>query len=180
MSIFQRSQYIAERYISMERFFELLKNKSDFFDDITTPQKEKIVDIANRAFAETLQILADYSGQEDVEKWSWGNFHVIRFDHFIGKSKLLAPFVNYGLFPFEGDGETNNRARFYEIEPPFVTVSASCPASGAWSWGMRCRQGVEVYKLAFFCRRANNGLTVAIQESRGHFESLCSTVLVVA
>ena len=125
MSIFQRSQYIAERYISMERFFELLKNKSDFFDDITTPGKEKIADIANRAFEETLQILTEYSGQEDVEKWSWGNFHVIRFDHFIGKSKLLAPFVNYGLFPFEGDGETNNRARFYEIEPPFVTVSAS-------------------------------------------------------
>ena len=118
-------QYIAERYISMERFFELLKNKSDFFDDITTPGKEKIADIANRAFEETLQILTEYSGQEDVEKWSWGNFHVIRFDHFIGKSKLLAPFVNYGLFPFEGDGETNNRARFYEIEPPFVTVSAS-------------------------------------------------------
>ncbi|NNL75665.1 MAG: penicillin acylase family protein [Desulfobacterales bacterium] len=120
-------QYIAERYISMERFFELLKNKSDFFDDITTPGKEKIADIANRAFEETLQILTEYSGQEDVEKWSWGTFHVIRFDHFIGKSKLLAPFVNYGPFPFEGDGETNNRARFYGIEPPFVAVSASAP-----------------------------------------------------
>jgi len=76
---------------------------------------------------ETLQILEQYSGQKDVEKWTWGTFHVIRFDHFLGKSKLLAPFVNYGPFPFEGDGETNNRARFFEIEPPFVAESASAP-----------------------------------------------------
>ena len=76
---------------------------------------------------ETLQILEQYSGQKDAEKWTWGTFHVIRFDHFLGKSKLLAPFVNYGPFPFEGDGETNNRARFFEIEPPFVAESASAP-----------------------------------------------------
>ena len=120
-------QYIAERYISMERFFELLENNSDFFDDIKTPQKEDITNIANRAFQETLQILTKYSGEKDVDKWSWGKFHVIRFDHFLGKSKLLAPLVNYGPFPFEGDSETNNRARFYEIEPPFIVESASAP-----------------------------------------------------
>jgi len=120
-------QYIGERYISMERFFDLLENDSDFFDDVTTREKETVSDIANRAFMETLQILEQYSGKKDVEKWTWGTFHVIRFDHFLGKSKLLAPFVNYGPFPFEGDGETNNRARFFEIEPPFVAESASAP-----------------------------------------------------
>ncbi|MBW2707030.1 MAG: penicillin acylase family protein [Deltaproteobacteria bacterium] len=120
-------QYIGERYISMERFFDLLENDSDFFDDVTTRDKETVSDIANRAFMETLQILEQYSGKKDVEKWTWGTFHVIRFDHFLGKSKLLAPFVNYGPFPFEGDGETNNRARFFEIEPPFVAESASAP-----------------------------------------------------
>jgi penicillin amidase len=62
-----------------------------------------------------------------VQEWTWGTFHVIRFDHFLGKSKLLAPLVNYGPFAFEGDGETNNRARFLEIEPPFVAESASAP-----------------------------------------------------
>ncbi len=121
------TQYIGERYISMERFFDLLENDSDFFDDIATPQKESVADIANRAFRETLQILEQHSGQKDLDKWTWGTFHVIRFDHFLGQSKLLAPFVNYGPFPFEGDGETNNRARFFEIEPPFVAESASAP-----------------------------------------------------
>jgi penicillin G amidase len=120
-------EYIGERYISMERFFELVENNSVFFDDVTTAEKETVADIANRAFDETLRILERYSGQKEVEKWTWGTFHVIRFDHFLGKSKLLAPFVNYGPFGFEGDGETNNRARFLEIEPPFVTESASAP-----------------------------------------------------
>jgi len=120
-------EYIGERYISMERFFELAANSSDFFDDVTTPQRESVTDIANRAFQETLQILEKYSGQKDISKWTWGTFHVIRFDHFLGKSRLFAPFVNYGPFAFEGDGETNNRARFLEIEPPFVADSASAP-----------------------------------------------------
>jgi penicillin amidase len=120
-------EYIGERYISMERFFELMENNSAFFDDVTTGEKESVADIANRAFDETLKILEQYSGQKEVEKWTWETFHIIRFDHFLGKSKLLAPFVNYGPFGFQGDGETNNRARFLEIEPPFVTESASAP-----------------------------------------------------
>jgi acyl-homoserine lactone acylase PvdQ len=45
----------------------------------------------------------------------------------LGKSSLFRPFVNYGPFPFEGDGETNNRARFNEVAPPFVTDLASAP-----------------------------------------------------
>lgn len=120
-------EYIAERYISLERFFELLDRNSDFFDDVATSERETIADIASRAFRETLQILERHSGEKSVDKWTWGTFHVIRFDHFLGKSKLLAPFVNYGPFPFEGDGETNNRGRFLEIEPPYVTDSASAP-----------------------------------------------------
>ena len=53
--------------------------------------------------------------------------HNIQFDHVLGKSPLFRPFVNYGPFPFEGDGETNNRARFNEVTPPFVTDLASAP-----------------------------------------------------
>jgi penicillin G amidase len=120
-------EYIGERYISMERFFELLENESEFFEDVTTERKESVSDIANRAFEETLKILEEYSGEKNVEKWTWGAFHVIRFDHLLGKSKLLAPFVNYGPFAFAGDCETNNRGRFLEISPPFVTDSASAP-----------------------------------------------------
>ena len=40
---------------------------------------------------------------------------------------MLKPLINYGPFPFEGDSETNNRARFYESKPPFIANLASAP-----------------------------------------------------
>ncbi len=120
-------EYIGERYISMERFFQLLENKSQFFDDTATPKKENVSDIATRAFRETLALLEETSGTPDMKAWQWKNFHVIRYDHFLGKSKILEPFVSYGPFPFEGDGETNNRGRFNEISPPYTGSLASAP-----------------------------------------------------
>jgi penicillin amidase len=121
------TEFIGERYISMERFFELVKNKSHFFDDVSTAEKETISDIATRAFKEVLDILEKYSGSSDIDSWEWGKFHKIKFDHILGKSALLRPFVNYGPFPFEGDSETNNRGRFLGVEPPFIAESASAP-----------------------------------------------------
>jgi penicillin amidase len=121
-------EFIGERYISMERFFDLVKKKSGFFDDVGTPEKETVGDIATRAFKETLGVLEEYSGSSDIDSWEWGKFHKIKFDHILGKSAFLRPLVNYyGPFPFEGDSETNNRARFFEVEPPFIAESASAP-----------------------------------------------------
>lgn len=121
------TELIGERYISMERFLDLVKKKSDFFDDVSTPEKESIGDIATRAFKETLDILEEYSGSADIDSWEWGEFHKIKFDHVLGNSALFRPLVNYGPFPFEGDSETNNRARFHEVKPPFIAQSASAP-----------------------------------------------------
>jgi penicillin amidase len=121
------SEYISERYISMERFFEMVDNGSEFFDDVRTPAKETVSDIATLAFKETLSLLERHTGKKDPESWTWDKVHTIQFDHVLGKSSLFRPFVNYGPFPFEGDGETNNRARFNEVAPPFVTDLASAP-----------------------------------------------------
>ena len=120
-------QYISARYISMERFFQLLENESHFFDDITTDKKENVSDMATRAFRETLALLEETAGTSNMKEWQWKNFHVIRYDHFLGKAKFLEPFVSYGPFPFEGDGETNNRAQFKEVRPPYVGYLASAP-----------------------------------------------------
>ncbi len=121
------TEYISERYISMERFFEMVEKGDVFFDDIKTPAVESVSDIATRAFKETCAILEKQFKNSDPSSWTWGKIHIIRFDHVLGKSALFRPFVNYGPFPFEGDGETNNRARFPEVSPPFVTDLASAP-----------------------------------------------------
>lgn len=121
------TEYIGERYVSMERFLDMVERGGVFFDDVRTPAKEGIAEIANRAFGETCTLLARHFGTDEPSKWAWGKMHVIRFDHVLGKSALFRPLVNYGPFPFEGDGETNNRARFSEPVPPFVADLASAP-----------------------------------------------------
>jgi penicillin amidase len=121
------TEYISERYISMERFLEMVDTGSPFFDDISTPAKETVTDIATRAFTETCSLLEKQFGSKDPSLWKWGAIHKIRFDHVLGQSALLRPFVNYGPFSFEGDGETNNRARFNEVAPPYIADLASAP-----------------------------------------------------
>jgi len=121
------SEYIVNRYISQERLFELLQKNSSFIDNQSTPYKESLGDVATSAFKETLQILEAQFESADIDTWQWGKIHQIKFDHVLGKSALLRPLVNYGPFPFEGDSETNNRARFYETKPPFIANLASAP-----------------------------------------------------
>ena len=119
------TKYVGQRYISQERFFALLEQKSSFFDDVSTADRETVSDIATRAFKETLQILEEYTGKADIQDWQWGKIHEIRFEHFLGKSKLLRPLVNHGPLALSGDCETILRAHFYDVNPPFVATLAA-------------------------------------------------------
>lgn len=122
------AEYIAERYISMERFLQMVETGDSFFDDVRTADRvEGVSAIATRAFEETCALLEAHFGNADPQSWVWGEVHHIRFAHVLGRSALLRPFVNLGPFPFEGDGETNNRARFSEVAPPFTADLASAP-----------------------------------------------------
>ena len=121
------AEYVGERYISMERILAMVEQGSEFFDDVNTPEKESVSVIAGRAFRETCELLKKASEEDDPSKWAWGGVHKIRFDHVLGKSALFRPLVNYGPLPFEGDGETNNRARFNEVAPPYIADLASAP-----------------------------------------------------
>ena len=118
-------QFVSQRYVSLERFLRMVERESHFFDDIRTPQKESVKDIATRAFQETLKLLAGYLDNPDIASWEWGKIHHLKYEHFLGKSKLLKPLVDRGPFPMKGDGETNCRAYFYEIKPPFTATLAS-------------------------------------------------------
>ncbi len=118
-------EFVGQRYISLERFLRLVEEGSDFFDDVRTPAKETIGDIATRAFKETLRILAAQIGSEDPRAWQWGKLHVLKFEHVLGKSGILARVLNHGPVPFQGDCETNNRAHFSEISPPFTAALAA-------------------------------------------------------
>ena len=119
------ADYVGERYLVLERFLDLLQGEDAFFDDVSTPATESASDIATRAFAETVDMLADYTGSDRIENWRWVKLHKIRFDHLLGKSRLLRPLVNRGPYPLGGDGETNLRAHFKEIRPPYTADLAA-------------------------------------------------------
>lgn len=121
------AEYVAERYISQERFLDMIDKGSDFFDDIKTPAKETVDDIASNAFNESCALLEKQFKSSNPADWRWGLIHRIKFDHVLGNSAVLRPFVNFGPVDFEGDGETNNRARFNEVAPPFIADLASAP-----------------------------------------------------
>jgi penicillin G amidase len=113
-------QFVGHRYISLERFLDMVAEGSGFFDDVSTPEKETVGEVATRAFEETVRILSQYTGSEDPQTWEWGKVHILRLDHVLGRSGILAKILNYGPLPFQGDCETNNRAFFSETRPPFV------------------------------------------------------------
>jgi penicillin G amidase len=121
------AEYVKERYISMERFFDLVDQADGFFNNINTAEKESVSDIATLAFVESCLLLEEAFNNPDPASWKWGEIHKIRFDHVLGSSALLRPLVNYGPFSFAGDGETNKRARFNEMAPPFIADLASAP-----------------------------------------------------
>jgi penicillin amidase len=117
--------YVSQRYVSLERFLMLLEADSPFFDDTRTAQRESVREIAQRAFQEALALLHAHTGSERISDWHWGRVHTLRFDHFMGRSKLLAPIVNRGPLPVAGDCETNLRAHFFEIAPPYTAELAA-------------------------------------------------------
>lgn len=120
-------EYIASRYVSQESLFRLIEESSEMIDDRSTPEIETLDNITSAAFKETVEMLSTLFDSTDIRNWHWGEIHQIKFDHVLGKSAMLKPLVNYGPFPFEGDSETNNRARFYESKPPFIANLASAP-----------------------------------------------------
>jgi penicillin amidase len=119
------AEYVGQRYISLERFLEMLARRSAFFDDSATPQVESAADIATRSFQESLKLLTEATAKADIAAWRWGDVHRIRFDHLLGKSQILRPLVNRGPYPLAGDGETNLRAAFTDTRPPFTAELAA-------------------------------------------------------
>jgi penicillin amidase len=119
------AEYVGQRYISLERFLEMLAGRSAFFDDSATPQVESAADIATRSFQESLKLLTETTAKADIAAWRWGDVHRLRFDHLLGKSQILRPLVNRGPYPLAGDGETNLRASFTDTRPPFTAELAA-------------------------------------------------------
>jgi len=95
--------------IALERLME--EPDSPWFDDATTPEREKRDDIVRRSFAEACDLLGKRFGDTPHE-WAWGRLHAVTFDHPLGVVKPLNLIFNRGPLPARGSGFTVNAASF--------------------------------------------------------------------
>jgi len=92
-------------------------NRSQFFDDISTPKVEKRDDIIRKSLVDAVTELENSYGH-DIAKWQWGEIHQVTFKHmFHGISGLLDKVINIGPFNIGGDGTTifNTEYSFPEL-----------------------------------------------------------------
>jgi penicillin amidase len=83
----------------------LKKDSSDWFDDITTPQKENRNDIIRKSMDDAVKELKQLLGGE-LKEWQWGRLHKIEFKHVFGANDILKRVFNIGPFPVGGSHST--------------------------------------------------------------------------
>ncbi len=84
----------------------LEENKSEWFDDINTPEIETRDAIIRKSLVEAINELSERFG-DDITFWQWGKLHKVVFKHLFEKaSPLVAKVVNIGPFGIGGDGTT--------------------------------------------------------------------------
>jgi len=96
-------------HLALEAMIEEPNNP--WFDDVTTPEREKRDDIVRRSFAEACDLLGRRFGDAPQE-WAWGRLHAVTFDHPLGAVKPLNLIFNRGPIPARGSGFTVNAASF--------------------------------------------------------------------
>lgn len=130
---------------TLDRF---LLEDSDWFDNVTTPQKEDRTQIIQQSFRDMVVDLVQRAGKKP-ESWQWGKVHTITFDHPLGSQAGLDLILNKGPFPAGGSAVTPGAASYPFKDPYQVTSSAP--------W----RFGVDLSDM-------NHGVDILFGGSSGH------------
>lgn len=107
---FSRSFISFSSNVFLPAFLEraLTTGNSTWTDDLTTPDRlEKIEEIVERSFRQTINYLINMAG-EDMNNWRWGHHHRLIFRHPLGEVSLLNFLfkLNRGPYPVGGSFHT--------------------------------------------------------------------------
>ncbi|GJM29793.1 MAG: penicillin amidase [Cyclobacteriaceae bacterium] len=91
--------------------FLMDNDTSIWWDDISTPEKEKPLKIIRESFQQTVKLLK-YELGADPALWHWGKVHTLEHMHAIGRRKPLNYLFNVGPFPVTGGDEVINKMDF--------------------------------------------------------------------
>jgi penicillin amidase len=119
-------KYLSQWNLSLDRWvFFLEKDMKEWFDDISTREKESKEDMINKGFELAILKLNKVLGK-NMNNWQWGKVHKIEFQHrpmdragWLMKKIFSLPQYEYG-----GDMETVCRGS-YSIDRPFEVNTAS-------------------------------------------------------
>ncbi|MBL8311438.1 MAG: penicillin acylase family protein [Burkholderiales bacterium] len=103
-------KWLAQGYLWQARFDQLLQlPNSAWFDDVRTPARESLTEIAHRAAtAVRAELIAKYGA--DAKAWKWGAEHVIHFDAPLRRTGAGRDFLGRAAQPYDGSNETVMRA----------------------------------------------------------------------
>jgi penicillin amidase len=95
---------------------------SPFWDDVTTPDKERRPQIVLAAFKDMTQTLTGKFGLER-SRWTWGRAHTMEFKHPFGYLPLLDHIFNLGPYPASGGAQVLNNM-LYDLSQDEYSVIA--------------------------------------------------------
>lgn len=104
--------WLKNWYTWQGRFDQLIAiPASAWFDDVRTPEVETLPDIIRRAAAKVREDLTAKHGA-DPAKWRWGDAHRLQFDSPVRRSGFGRDWAGRAAQPYDGSGETVQRARY--------------------------------------------------------------------
>jgi penicillin amidase len=122
----EMGEALFQQFVSMPNFYLRIfdqiigNNKSSWFDDVRTPEKENRPAIFRKSFYEAISYLDTNFGR-DAGNWYWGNLHKLELKHILGEHSLTRRVFNRGPFSVGGDGTTVNVGT-YQYESPFAVA----------------------------------------------------------
>jgi penicillin amidase len=111
-------QYIGLTVFAPRALRHILRTgRSDWLDDVDTPQTETLADVVEKSLRQALTNLRSRLG-EDVERWTWGRLHTLTFHHPLGDRKPLDRLFDLGPYPTSGSHLTVNKKQ-YDYNRPY-------------------------------------------------------------
>lgn len=115
---------LYRRYIGLTVFAPralrhlLRTGRSDWIDDVATPQTETLADVVEKSLRQALADLRRRFGS-DVKRWTWGRLHTLTFRHPLGERRPLGRVFDLGPYPTSGSHLTVDKKQ-YDYTRPFT------------------------------------------------------------
>lgn len=119
-------KYMFTSNIMSRKMMELLKQgKSDWFDIITTGERENRDFIIFESFRKAVKSLEQTFEGKNIQDWIWGDLHQLKLVHLFGVNDFMNETVNLGPYPIGGDNTTINNTQWRFFNPYQPVIGAS-------------------------------------------------------